>query len=156
MRLFRPSQWPFHSWQWPFHALPCTANHVRYRLVALLPSAVEECIQGGSEVLTDFLLQCKNHDSWIYDENTGHHHHAYGIAAELTVDRLRRNASASSTKSKTLQRISKGMCLKNCNFLCKSPYFNQSSKITAALYATWNTVYTNELSESIFRRWYTS
>lgn len=40
-----------------------TVNKVKDQLVALLPCAVEECVEGGSEVLADFLLRCKNHDS---------------------------------------------------------------------------------------------
>lgn len=33
-------------------------------------------------------------------KKTGHHHHAYGTAAELTVARLHKNALASSAKKR--------------------------------------------------------
>lgn len=51
-------------------------------------------------------------------KKTGHHHHAYGTAAELTVARLHKNALASSANSKTLQkRTSKRMKIKNNIYL---------------------------------------
>ena len=80
-------------------------------LVALFSSAIQECIQSSSEVFTDLLLQKKK--TWqrfwfmyLEDNETAWKNLFNGFlgneTCRLTVDLLRRNASASSTNNRSL------------------------------------------------------
>lgn len=85
-------------------------------LVALFSSAIQEGIQSGSEVFTDLLLQnrvkiphyavtAKTRRTGSGSKNMLQHKHPRFLRKNvcgLTVDLLRRNASASSTKSRSL------------------------------------------------------